>query len=264
MLCDVFSHGAVWITAVVLTTIGTGISSGSMSVVELVVGRLIQGIGGGGAMGLCYVVMTESTPEHIHSRYSCYILLTRLIGTMIGPIVGGLFIDYADWTWAFYFNFIFCALGMLVIPFAVDLRVSNNIPLRKLRILDWSGATMSFLGLASILVGLSWGGISYRWNEWQTVMPIAVGAGILLALAFYESNWALHPQFGACVFPNAATSMTYVGCFCHGFVVSIFSICSGPLIELTPLSRCSVNCSSSHCFSFRPSTFRHLFQVLLC
>ncbi|KAJ5995325.1 Major facilitator superfamily domain general substrate transporter [Penicillium waksmanii] len=219
MMCDVYSHGAVWTIAVVLTTIGTGICSGSMSLVELVVGRLIQGIGGGGAMSLCFVVMTESTPEHIQSRYSCYILLTRIIGTMVGPVVGGLFTDYAHWTWAFYFNFIFCALGMLVIPFAVDLRVSKSIPLRKLRILDWSGATMAFMGLGGILVGLSWGGISYRWNEWQTLVPIAVGVAVLIALLFYESTWALHPQFGSRVLGSPGAAMTYVGCFCHGFVI---------------------------------------------
>lgn len=224
MMSDIFSHGATWIIAIVLSTIGTGISSGSMSLVELIVGRLIQGIGGGGAMSLCFVVMAESTPEHIQSRYSCYILLTRLIGTMIGPTVGGIFIDYANWTWAFYFNFIFCALGMLVIPFAIDLRVSKNIPLRKLRTLDWSGATMAFLGLSGIVVGLSWAGITYEWSQWQTWMPIALGAGILLVLAFYESNWALHPQFGARVFINPAITLTYLGCFCHGFVVSIFNI----------------------------------------
>ncbi|KAJ5098757.1 hypothetical protein N7532_005758 [Penicillium argentinense] len=219
MMCDVFSHGAVWIIAVVLTTIGTGISSGSMSLIELVIGRLVQGIGGGGAMSLCFVLVTESTPKHIHSRYSCYILLTRLIGTMIGPVVGGIFIDYANWTWAFYFNFIFCALGMLVIPFAVDLRVSKSIPLRKLRILDWSGASMAFLGPAGILVGLSWGGISYRWNEWQTLMPIVVGTILFVTLVFYESKWALHPQFGTRVFRDRSVAMTYLGCFCHGFVI---------------------------------------------
>lgn len=222
MMSDVFSHGAVWTIAVLLTTIGTGICSGSMSLVELVVGRLIQGIGGGGAMSLCFVVMTESTPEHIQSRYSCYILLTRIIGIMVGPIVGGLFINYAHWTWAFYFNFIFCALGMLVIPFAVDLRVSKSIPLRKLRILDWSGATMAVMGLGGILVGLSWGGISYRWNEWQTLVPISVGVAVLIALLFYESNWALHPQFGSRVLGRPGAAMTYAGCFCHGFVVSNF------------------------------------------
>ncbi|KAJ5379112.1 Major facilitator superfamily domain general substrate transporter [Penicillium cosmopolitanum] len=198
MMSDVFSHGAVWTIAVLPQP---------------------SGIGGGGAMSLCFVVMTESTPEHIQSRYSCYILLTRIIGIMVGPVVGGLFIDYAHWTWAFYFNFIFCALGMLVIPFAVDLRVSKSIPLRKLRILDWSGATMAFMGLGGILVGLSWGGISYRWNEWQTLVPIAVGVAVLIALLFYESTWALHPQFGSRVLGNPGIAMTYAGCFCHGFVI---------------------------------------------
>ncbi|KAJ5802689.1 uncharacterized protein N7503_005139 [Penicillium pulvis] len=219
MMCDVFSLGPVWIVAVVCTTIGTGICSGSMCLIEIVVGRLLQGIGGGGALGLCFVIMEESAPKSIHSRYSCYILLTRLIGFILGPIVGGLFVDYTSWTWAFYFNFIFCALGLLAIPFAVDLRVSKNIPLRKWRVLDWTGGAMASFGLAAILVGISWGGVSYGWDQWQTLVPVGLGIFVMLILAFYESKYAVHPQFGRRVFRDLPTIMAYVGCFCHGFVI---------------------------------------------
>lgn len=245
MMSEVFSHGPVWILAVLLATIGTGICCGAMSLAELVVGRLIQGIGGGGAMGLCYVVMRESAPENIHSRYSCYIILARMCGAVMGPVFGGLFIDYAHWTWAFYFNFVFCALGLLGIPFSVDLRVSKHIPLRRLRILDWKGATMAFLGLGSTLVGLSWGGTSYRWSEWQTIVPIAVGSVILLALGLYESKWALHAQFGKIVFRSRMITTAYLGCFLHGFVVSsLVSLQVAP--QLTFRSRSFPTYSFSH------------------
>ncbi|KAJ5312784.1 hypothetical protein N7508_003614 [Penicillium antarcticum] len=219
MTSEVFSHGPVWIIAVVFATIGTGICCGSMSLIELIIGRMIQGIGGGGAMSLCFVIMAESTPQSIHSRYSCYILLTRMCGTILGPVVSGIFVDNTSWTWALYFNFIFCALGLLAIPFAVDLRVSKSIPLRKLRILDWSGATMAFLGSGAVLVGLTWGGSLYRWEQWQTIVPIAVGAAVFFALVFYEFKWALHPLFGRRVFRSRLMVMTYLGCFLHGFMV---------------------------------------------
>ncbi|KAJ5091981.1 hypothetical protein NUU61_006851 [Penicillium alfredii] len=219
MLCEVFSHGPIWIFAVVLTTIGTGICCGSMSLVELLVGRTIQGIGGGGAMSLCFVAVAESAPEPIHSRYACYILLTRMVGTIMGPMIGGLFVDYANWTWGFYFNFIFAALGLLVIPFAIDLRVSKNIPMRRLRTLDWPGASLAFLGPGAILLGLSWGGIFYRWDQWQTFTPIVIGVALILVLMVYESKWALHPQFGARVFRSRMMVMTYLGCFLHSFVM---------------------------------------------
>lgn len=224
MACEAFSHGPVWIIAVVCTTIGTGICSGSMSLTEMVIGRLVQGVGGGGAMSLCFIIMADSVPDYIHSRYSCYILLARMIGFVLGPIMGFLFADHARWTWAFYFNFIFCTLGLLVIPFAVDLRNSSGVLLRKLRTLDWPGAIMAFLGPGSMLVGVSWGGISYRWNEWQTLMPITAGVAAVVVLALYESRWALHPHFSARVFRPSAWAMTYIGIFCHGFVVRLHSL----------------------------------------
>lgn len=254
MMSEVFSHGPVWIIAVVFATIGTGICCGAMSLVELIVGRMIQGIGGGGAMGLCFAVMKESAPESIQSRYSCYILLTRMCGAILGPVFGGFFIDYADWTWAFYFNFVFCALGLLGIPFALDLRVSKNVPLRKLRTLDWSGVTMAFLGFGSIMAGLSWGGLLYRWSEWQTIVPIVIGAAVILALTFYQSKWALNPQFGKKIFRSRMMTMTYVGCFLHGFVVSL------PIL-LQILSHLTLQPRSSPICNFSPST---LFQLTIC
>ncbi|KAJ5804448.1 uncharacterized protein N7518_000751 [Penicillium psychrosexuale] len=219
MMSDIFNHGPIWIIAVVFATIGTGICCGSMSLAELVVGRMVQGIGGGGAMSLCFVVMTDTAPESMHSRYSCYILLTRMCGGILGPVIGGLFVDYTDWRWAFYFNFIFCALALLAIPFAVDLRALKYIPMRKLRVLDWTGATLALLGLGALLVGLSCGGTSYRWKDWQTIVPLAVGVVVLLVLLLYESKWALCPQFGKRVFRSRMMTMTHLGCFLHGFVV---------------------------------------------
>lgn len=247
MMCEVLSQGPVWIIAVVCTTIGTGVCSGSMTLTELIVGRLIQGIGGGGAMSLCFVVMSETVPPTVHSRYSCYILLIRLMGIILGPVVGGLFVDYTHWTWSFYFNFIFCALGLLGIPFAVDLRGSKNIPLRKMRVLDWVGAALAFLGPAGIIVGISWGGVLYQWVSWQTLLPISVGAVIFVLLVVYEAKWALHPQFGASVFRTRPMFMTYLGYFCHGFVVSLLS-CAVISVPLT-FSRSSPSCSSSRCTS---------------
>ena len=211
-------------------------------------------------MSLCFVAMRESAPEAIHSRYSCYILLMRMAGAILGLVAGGLFIDHGNWTWAFYFNFVFCALGLLGIPFAVDLRVSKNIPLRKLRMLDWAGVTMPIFGFGGVLVGLSWGGTSYQWSEWQTVVPLTVGSVVLLILVLYESKWASHPQFGRTVFRSKMMTMTYLGCFLHGLVVSFFTYLKVNSC-LTCCFRSFATSSSLHCTLFLLTTCRRRFQV---
>ncbi|KAJ5107349.1 Major facilitator superfamily domain general substrate transporter [Penicillium angulare] len=222
MLSDVFNQGLVWLAAALLSAVGTGICSGSSTLTVVIVGRMLQGIGGGGALALCFVVVQETTPQSIHSRYSCWIQLAQLFGFMLGPIIGGLIADNMDWRTVFYLNYIFCCPCLMVIPVAFPFSEVIDRPrhesLRNMRKPDWSGATMASVGLTGILVGVGCIGTSYGWDNWQIWAPIALGILAIIVLISYEAKWACCPQFGAEAFRDLPTIMTYVGCFCHGFV----------------------------------------------
>lgn len=259
MLAEVFNHCLLWVAAVGFTTVGTGICSGALGPNVLIAGRLLQGIGGGGALSMCFVMMAVNTPPAIHSRYSCFIMLTRLVGFIAGPIVGGIFVDYANWAWMFYFDFIFCALALLVIPLLAETGVASHGPVQKLRTFDWSGTMMAVIAPTCIVVGLSWGGILHHWSDWQTLMPIALGVVIFICLVVYEAKWALHPQFGARVFRNLPTIATHFGCFCHGFVVWSYSTLS--LSMMLMHGSFLANYNSSRCTFSRPDFSQQLFQV---
>ncbi|KAJ5279732.1 Major facilitator superfamily domain general substrate transporter [Penicillium angulare] len=222
MLSDIFNQGLVWLAAALFSAVGTGICSGSTSLTIVIIGRMLQGIGGGGVLALCFVVVQGTTPESIHSRYSCWIQLAQLFGFMLGPIIGGLIADNMDWRTAFYLNYIFCCPCLMVIPVAFPFgEVIDELKresFRNMRKPDWSGATMASVGLTAILVGVGCIGTSYGWDHWQIWAPIALGILAIIVLIFYESKWACYPQFGAETFRSLPTIMTYMGCFCHGFV----------------------------------------------
>ncbi|KKK21203.1 hypothetical protein AOCH_006628 [Aspergillus ochraceoroseus] len=88
MLSEVFGQGPILIISVVIATIGTGVCSGSMDMFTLVAGRLVQGIGSGGAMAVSILVMADLVPYPHRIRFCDYICRAWALGAIFGPILG--------------------------------------------------------------------------------------------------------------------------------------------------------------------------------
>lgn len=143
---------------------------------------------------------------------------------MLGPLLGGLFVDYEQFNWSFYFNFIFCALGLLIAPFALDLQAMKGVSLSGgLKKLDWLGCLLMVSGAGFLLAGLSWGGTEYAWDDWQTMMPIIVGGVLSIVLVVWETVFATRPLFTLRVLNSRSMLLAYFTSFLHGFVVSLYT-----------------------------------------
>lgn len=224
MLSEVFGQGPILIAAVVITTAGTGVCSGSLDIPSLVAGRLFQGAGNGGAMAVSLLLVADLIPYPHRVRFSGYICRAWAFGAMLGPVSGGLFGQYGNWNWTFYFSYIFCALSLLVAPFAIDLRDSNTISRRAVREMDWIGAVLTSIGIGSLLAGISWiGRPPVEWDDWRILVSSCVGGVVMVCLVLYESVWVSHPMFNLGIFSSISTIMLYIGCLLHGILVSAIS-----------------------------------------
>lgn len=152
----------------------------------MLVGRSIQGIGGGGIITLSQVIFCDIVPLRLRPKYFAIVLGAWAVGTIIGPVVGGAFVQHSTWRWCFYINFPFCALGFVLAFVFVRLNAVAELTLaEKLKRTDWVGAAL-FLGSTTVfLIGLSWGGVQYTWTSAQTLAPLLVGlAGIAVFVAW--------------------------------------------------------------------------------
>ncbi|KAL4966206.1 major facilitator superfamily domain-containing protein [Aspergillus stella-maris] len=220
MLSEVFGQGPILVTAVVIATIGTGICSGSLEVPCLVAGRLVQGAGNGGAMAVSSLLVTDLIPHPHRARFSDYTCRAWAVGAILGPVSGGFFARYGNWNWIFYFSYVFCALSLLVIPFAVELRQCKSVYRHAARELDWIGAVLILIGAGSLSIGVSWAGRPpMDWDDWRILTPSCIGGLTLIVLVLYESLWVLHPMFNLGIFNSLSTIMSYVGTLLHGILL---------------------------------------------
>lgn len=191
------------------------------------VGRWIQGIGGGGMLALINIVPTamvsiRQTPAAIMMNQVGY-----MAGTILGPVLGGLIGQYTTWRWIFYLNFPLCGITIPVLVFGLEGHRSAIFLQERLLRLDYIGA-MLFLGsTCSLLIGIIWGGEQYPWRSWQTLLPIFCGViGIIAALA-WEVYLAPRPFLCLSLFRVPAASAVYLETCFQGFVVRVLFVPDG-------------------------------------
>ncbi|MRH90246.1 MFS transporter [Nocardia sp. SYP-A9097] len=90
-----------YLTGFLVFAAGAAINAASPAMEILLVGRVIQGFGGGLLAGLGYAVIRTALPEHLWARAAGLMSAMWGVGTLVGPATGGLFAEFGAWRWAF-------------------------------------------------------------------------------------------------------------------------------------------------------------------
>ncbi|KAH9989421.1 MFS general substrate transporter [Xylariaceae sp. FL0662B] len=216
---DLFGRQSMLLFAVIMFTIGTIISCLATDFTELLCGRTIQGMGGGGIYTLSYIVVSDIIPLRQRPKYLSFIVAGWALGTVIGPLTGGVVAEHAQWQWIFYINFPFCALAFLAVPFAFrNLKLQNQPPLliAFLRV-DWLGSILFIAGTSSFLIGLTWGGIQYEWSSYQTWLPILLGMLVTISSLVWEGYVPTAPFIRLSVWANLSAFLIFLLTIFGGF-----------------------------------------------
>jgi hypothetical protein len=107
---------------------------------------------------------------------------------------------------------------ILVILF-LNLRLAPSSLVEKLRRIDYFGTVLFVGSISSFLIPLTWGGVSYAWNSWRTLVPLCVGGAGLLLFAFYEYRFASDPIIPPVIFKNRTATVSFIGSVLQGLVL---------------------------------------------
>ncbi|MCJ1402533.1 hypothetical protein MMC11_005753 [Xylographa trunciseda] len=215
----IFGRQPLLLTALTLFTLGAIVAGVARNIAMLIIGRCIQGVGGGGVIALSYIIITDMVGLRERGKWIGIVNSSQAIGSVTGPVIGGAFAVNVTWRWIFYLNFPFCGLGFAMIPLFLRLKpVSGNLK-TKLRRVDWLGSVIFISSLTSFLVPLTWGGIEYDWSSWHTLVPLCVGAAGLLGFVLYEDLVAIEPMFRLILFSNRTGVLSYLCTSLQGIIV---------------------------------------------
>ncbi|WP_314139362.1 multidrug transporter subunit MdtD [Buttiauxella noackiae] len=112
-LADRFGTRRVFMFAVSLFTLGSFACAMSNSLGELVIFRVIQGIGGAMMMPVARLALLRAYPRSELLPVLNFVTIPGLVGPILGPLLGGVLVTWASWHWIFLINIPIGILGLI-------------------------------------------------------------------------------------------------------------------------------------------------------
>ncbi|GAM37771.1 glycosyl hydrolase [Talaromyces pinophilus] len=100
--------------ALLFFTIGSIVVGIAQSMDVLLLGQVLQGVGGAGILPMTQIVLCDIVPLRFRPKYASVAQLAWAIGSITSPLIGGLMVQHVTWRWIFYMNLPFCGVGMVI------------------------------------------------------------------------------------------------------------------------------------------------------
>lgn len=159
---------------ITIFTVGSIICAIAPSLLILILGRVVQGIGGGVLMPLSQSILLQEFPKNRKGDAMAIFVFSIMVSSIMGPTVGGLLVDNLSWQWIFIINIPIGILSLILIPMIVN---DTTIQKKKENV-DFLGVTFLILWLFSMQVvldkGQQYGWFDCTWIYWLSVFSLCM------------------------------------------------------------------------------------------
>jgi EmrB/QacA subfamily drug resistance transporter len=205
-----FGAKRVYVVSLVLFTAGSALCGLASSTTELIVFRLVQGVGGGMLLPIGQLMMAEAAGPARMGRVMSIVAVPAMLAPILGPTLGGLIVDNMSWRWIFYVNL---PIGVLAVIAAL-----RTLP-RSVRgaadRLDVRGFALMATGLPLLTYGLAEIGTTGSLTSAKVIVPCLAGIGLIVAFARHALR-ARRPLLDLRLYRRPTFSSASLAMFCLG------------------------------------------------
>src|SRR5215469_12703193 len=177
-LSDIYGRRAMIITSLSLFIAGSVLCAIAPSLPVLILGRGLQGLGGGGILPIVQTIISDIVSPRERGQYQAYFSGVWVAAGIGGPVLGGVFAEHLHWSMIFWIN-----LPLALAALAMLLPRMGKIPVyHRRRKVDWLGGVLLMAAAVVFMLVLTWGGNRFLWLS-PTILAM-LGASLALALTF--------------------------------------------------------------------------------
>ena len=209
-ISDLYGRKVMLQVTIAIFVLGSVLAGIAQSMLQLILARGVQGVGGGGIMAMTFTILGDILSPRERGKYVGYFTGVFASASVIGPLVGGFFVDHVSWRWVFLINLPLGAIAMAVA--ARYLHIPRTV---RHHSIDLLGAFLLTVSVTSVLLASAWGGQEYAWGSPQIIGLFTIG--VVLAVAFLvQERRAQEPilplrLFGDRVFTVSVTLSALLG-----------------------------------------------------
>ena len=185
-LSDIYGRKWIFIGSVFVFIAGSVLCGFSENMTQLIIFRIIQGVGGGTIMAVTFISIADLFPPSERGKYIGILAACFGLASVIGPTLGGFLTDTFSWKWIFFVNVPLAGpVVFLLARFFPNTPGEANPQKRRI---DYPGIFLLIVGVVFVMVGLSLGGVQYEWTSFYVVGSIVVGFISLIMLMIVETK----------------------------------------------------------------------------
>src|SRR5580658_1733577 len=207
-LSDIHGRRAIMLLAIAIFIVGSIACAMAPTLWVLVLGRALQGLGGGGILPIAQTIIADMLSPRERPLVQSYTAVVFLSASILGPVLGGLLTDHLHWSFIFWINVPLGAIALVMTERALRQLPRHDRPHQ----LDVIGAALMVGAALTLMLALAWGGSHYPWGSWRILTLIASSA-VLWVLFTLRLLSAREPFIPLSILHGRVTSSITVAAF---------------------------------------------------
>ncbi|HEV8616773.1 MAG TPA: MDR family MFS transporter [Methylomirabilota bacterium] len=213
-LSDLFGRRRTYLAGLVVFLAGSALSGLAQDMAQLIVFRMLQGVGAGSLMTIGMTIVGELFGLERRAKMQGYISGVWGVASLLGPLIGGLLTDFVSWRWIFYINLPFGAVAMALLANALH----RDAGPRRRPVIDYAGVSLFAFGVTALLFGVLEAGRVSAWDGPDVLGPL-LAAAVALVLFVRVEQRAAEPIVPLRLFGNRVVVAAVVTGFLAGMAM---------------------------------------------